>query len=205
MARVAVIIPARNCANFILLTLHYALRQDLGTWKSWWSTTAPPTTLLEVLDGIDSRVRIITQANAGMSAARNRGISDSDSEFIALLDADDIWHPLPDLERLDAGEFRRKWILQTSCLNCRAGFITSSCSPAGRCPPRCSGEGGSTRRSGYSCRSTTRPTTGNMIHATRVNFSSSSCGTRSRCTGSIRSRFPGSCAVATSRPRCASR
>lgn len=93
MARVAVIIPARNCANFILLTLHYALRQDFKDLEIVVVNDGSTDNLLEVLDGIDSRVRIITQANAGMSAARNRGISDSDSEFIALLDADDIWHP----------------------------------------------------------------------------------------------------------------
>ena len=38
-------------------------------------------------------VRVITQKNVGMSASRNRGIQESDSEFIALIDSDDIWHP----------------------------------------------------------------------------------------------------------------
>ncbi|MBL0298168.1 MAG: glycosyltransferase family 2 protein [Betaproteobacteria bacterium] len=93
MARVAVIIPARNCANFILLTLHYALRQDFKDLEIVLVNDGSTDNLLEVLEGIDHRVRIITQANAGMSAARNRGIRDSDSEYIALLDADDIWHP----------------------------------------------------------------------------------------------------------------
>jgi hypothetical protein len=43
--------------------------------------------------GLDSRIRVISRPHAGMSASRNLGISIGDSEFIALLDADDVWHP----------------------------------------------------------------------------------------------------------------
>ena len=41
----------------------------------------------------DPRIRIISQTNAGVSAARNRGILESKGEFIALLDGDDEWKP----------------------------------------------------------------------------------------------------------------
>lgn len=41
----------------------------------------------------DSRVKYIRQANAGQTAAKNKGIKESQGTFIAFCDADDFWHP----------------------------------------------------------------------------------------------------------------
>lgn len=49
--------------------------------------------LLEVERFTDSRIRVISQPNAGECAARNRGIYEAKYDLIAFLDADDEWEP----------------------------------------------------------------------------------------------------------------
>lgn len=39
------------------------------------------------------RVKVIRQSNQGAAAARNRGIEATSAEYVALLDADDVWFP----------------------------------------------------------------------------------------------------------------
>ena len=46
-----------------------------------------------IVDGYGDRVRLVEQANCGPAAARNNGARHSSGEYIAFLDADDVWMP----------------------------------------------------------------------------------------------------------------
>lgn len=93
MPRVAIAMPAYNAAEFIAATLDSVLA---GTWQDlevWVIDDGSSDPTAELASSRGPRVRVLQQANRGMSASRNRAIAESDSEFVALLDADDLWHP----------------------------------------------------------------------------------------------------------------
>ena len=93
MPRVVIAMPAYNAANFISATLDSVLA---GTCLDLEICVVDDGSIDRTADLASSRgprVRVLQQANRGMSASRNRAIAESDSEFFALLDTDDQWHP----------------------------------------------------------------------------------------------------------------
>ena len=91
---VSIIIPCYNAGHWLAATLESALAQ-----------THPHTEIIVVDDGsrddsltlarsFESRgVRVVTQTNAGASAARNHGLRLARGDFIQFLDADDLLAP----------------------------------------------------------------------------------------------------------------
>jgi glycosyltransferase involved in cell wall biosynthesis len=93
---VSVIIPAFNAAEYIRQTLHSVLAQTYQSLEvivvddgSEDGTDA----IVEEFVKKDTRVQLVPQCNAGVGAARNTGIRMARGEYIAPLDADDIWFP----------------------------------------------------------------------------------------------------------------
>jgi glycosyltransferase involved in cell wall biosynthesis len=87
------VIPAYNAASFLPLTIKHALRSTFRDYELVVVNDGSSDDTAAICEGLDPRLRVINQPNMGMSAARNSGIAGSDSEYVALLDSDDIWHP----------------------------------------------------------------------------------------------------------------
>ena len=88
----SVIIPCYNSANYISMAIQSVLQQSYSDLEILVVDDGSTDTTGEIVGGYaDSRIRYVFQKNAGVSAARNKGIREASGEFIAFLDADDIW------------------------------------------------------------------------------------------------------------------
>ena len=91
---VTVIMPCFNAAATIASAVESVLAQNYAHFSlivvdDGSSDDSPD--LVEAIAARDPRLRILRQANTGPSAARNYGVSQSTTPYIAFLDADDIW------------------------------------------------------------------------------------------------------------------
>lgn len=93
MPRISIVIPAYNAGRYIAATLQSACASTFADFELLVIDDGSSDDTAERASGIDPRIKVLSQANAGMSASRNRGVAAGDSEFIALLDSDDLWHP----------------------------------------------------------------------------------------------------------------
>ena len=91
---ISVVIPLYNKATSIASTLECVRSQSFTDWDAVVVDDGSTDGSGDIVNAInDSRIRLIRQQNAGVSAARNRGIQEAKSEYIAFLDADDEWKP----------------------------------------------------------------------------------------------------------------
>ncbi|MBW4513346.1 MAG: glycosyltransferase [Scytonematopsis contorta HA4267-MV1] len=92
MAKISIIIPAYNAASTIYDTIVSIQSQTFTDFEIIVINDGSTDKTWEILDSInDSRLKIFSYPNGGLSVARNRGISHATGEFIAFLDADDLW------------------------------------------------------------------------------------------------------------------
>lgn len=90
------LIPAFNAADTIGATLKSAVSQthrDIEIVVVDDGSRDDTVVVVDALARADNRIRLIRQNNAGVAAARNRALRESNGMFIAPLDADDLWHP----------------------------------------------------------------------------------------------------------------
>lgn len=92
---VSVVIPAFNATETIERTIRSACDQDYDSIEIIIVDDGSSDETSEVaLAVVSSRpTRIVRQPNQGVASARNAGLAQARGELVALLDADDLWHP----------------------------------------------------------------------------------------------------------------
>ncbi|WP_404786563.1 glycosyltransferase family 2 protein [Altericista sp. CCNU0014] len=94
MPSVSVVIPAYNAEQYIVETIESLQNQTFSDFEIIVSDDASTDRTVPIVREIgDPRLTVISAENGGVSAARNRGIAVARGEFIAFLDADDLWDP----------------------------------------------------------------------------------------------------------------
>jgi glycosyltransferase involved in cell wall biosynthesis len=88
---VSVVIPAYNAAWCVGKAVDSVLAQDFRDFEVIVVNDGSTDDTAAVLAGYGDAIRVVHQANGGMSSARNAGIRAARGELIAFLDSDDWW------------------------------------------------------------------------------------------------------------------
>src|SRR6185503_19403908 len=92
---ISVVMPVHNHARFIrraVESVRAQNRSDVEVLIVDDGSTADSETVVNALAS-NGDLRFFSQDNAGAASARNRGIAEARGEWIAFLDADDVWLP----------------------------------------------------------------------------------------------------------------
>jgi glycosyltransferase involved in cell wall biosynthesis len=92
---ISIVIPLYNKEKYIVDTLQSVVNQSYKKFEvivvDDGSTDKSIEKVMPFLE--DPRFKLVEQKNAGVSSARNFGVLNSRFEYIAFLDADDLWFP----------------------------------------------------------------------------------------------------------------
>jgi glycosyltransferase involved in cell wall biosynthesis len=110
MPKVDVIIPAYNASKYLPIAIESVVSQTFEDWRILLvddgSTDNTAEIVAPFIERLGPKLKYIKQPNGGLPNARNTAIRHSSAEFLALLDADDIWLPCRLTETLKCFENR---------------------------------------------------------------------------------------------------
>ena len=99
--RVSVVIPAYNCEATVAAAVESCLAQTFDDVEIIVVNDGSTDRTLDVLNGFGPRIKLISQANGGVGAARNAGARVASGEYVAWMDSDDL--AMPDRLGLQVG------------------------------------------------------------------------------------------------------
>jgi glycosyltransferase involved in cell wall biosynthesis len=110
MPKVDIIVPAYNAARYLKAAIESVEAQTFDDWRILLvddgSTDNTAEVVAPYVERLGPKLKYIRQANRGLPGARNVAIEHSTAEFLALLDADDVWLPCRLAESLKCFEGR---------------------------------------------------------------------------------------------------
>lgn len=90
--KVSIIIPTYNSEKTIEETISSIQQQSFTNWELIIIDDGSQDDTVDVIKNIaEPRIKLFVYENGGVGVARNRGIAQATGEFIAFLDADDLW------------------------------------------------------------------------------------------------------------------
>jgi glycosyltransferase involved in cell wall biosynthesis len=112
--RFSVVIPAYNAEAFLARAIDSVLAQTWPAEEIIVVDDGSSDASAEVAARYGGPVRVLRQANAGVSAARNTGAGAATGDWLAFLDADDWYYP-------DRLQWHAEWIAQDGKLDFLTG------------------------------------------------------------------------------------
>ena len=91
---VSVIMPAYNSEKYIGKSIESVLAQDYEKFELIIvddGSKDGTKSIVEQYAKNDIRIKLLEQANQGVSVARNKGLDTATGEYVAFLDSDDLW------------------------------------------------------------------------------------------------------------------
>ncbi|HEY9803820.1 MAG TPA: glycosyltransferase family A protein [Leptolyngbyaceae cyanobacterium] len=94
MPKVSIVIPAYNAMDYLPTTLETVYQQTFTDFEVLIINDGSSDNIVDWVSHLtDTRIRLITQENQGLTGAHNTGVIQAQGEYIAFLDADDLWEP----------------------------------------------------------------------------------------------------------------
>lgn len=94
MPRFSVVIAVYNKESYLTKTIQSVLDQRFTDFEIIIVNDGSTDNSESIINSFtDSRIHYFSQSNSGVSATRNKAIEHATSDYIALLDADDLWDP----------------------------------------------------------------------------------------------------------------
>ncbi|QDT35765.1 glycosyltransferase family 2 protein [Stratiformator vulcanicus] len=114
--RVSVIIPCFNAGPYLRPAIESVLTQTRPAHEVIVIDDGSTDGSGDVAASFGSPVKVYRQENSGESVARNRGMAEATGDWIALLDADDIWKPEKLEEQVIALQWAREKGVEPACV-----------------------------------------------------------------------------------------